>query len=227
VSPHAQHEELLQRILVGELSEGAPEARRQLRDCPECRAELERLRALDARLAAVVEQEHGDLGQARAESTPADREHVRLALLGPRAAPRRARRAPRWELFALAAGLLLLFGWAANSFLPSPKRAPEVLLDTGTIPGGVTLDESGDYGEFWWRYDLKPQDYFELELRAVDADGLAGEIVQKVPPQREPRWTPSPEEKRVLPDRLSVKVLAKNGTRGRILESGSFPASRR
>lgn len=227
----AQHEELLQRILVGDLPAGVSAARQRLRDCPECRAELERLRALDARLVAVVEQEHDDLGQARAGVTAADRERVRRALLGAQparsaGAPARPRRVPKWGLFALAAGLLLMFGWAANAYLRPAERAPEVLLDAGTIPCRMILDEAGDYGEFSWRYDLQPQGYFTLEIRALDDDGVGEVVVLDVPPLFEPRWTPSPEQQRALPDRIYLEVRAMDGTRGRVLERGSTSVAR-
>jgi len=221
-----EHEELLRRLLLGEAHASEPLAREQLEACADCRAELERLRALDQRLRAAAASEREDLAHARATAGAEDEARVRGTLLAALAA-RRAQSRRRVVLLALAAVLLLAASLALRPFL-LPERGsavPEVLLG-GSIPCHSPVGPVGVYDVFSWTYELPPQGgHFELELSFL-VDGKGGASFRTIHDLGEPRWKPTPEEERALPERLFWRVLAVDDTTGMPLDSGFASAWR-
>jgi AcrR family transcriptional regulator len=210
VSGHPQeHRDFVDRVLDGELAESDAVVRARLEACGECREELGRLRALDAGLRATAGEARADVERARAQVQPADEVLVRRSLEA--ALPALAVRGPssRRFLFALAAGLVLLLGGGALFYLRSGGRPAEILLSGGTIRCIAPMGEVDDYHEFSWSAPLPPGGSFVLILHVLEDDG-AGALLR--PPIRcqEPRWTPTPEERRALPDRIYWKVVAQD-----------------
>lgn len=224
------------RIFLGETDENGTPARERLEDCPSCQRELERLRALDAGLRATLLQERADLARARAEAGPRDEELVRSSLARALAERRgkghepRARRAPRSFALALAlaACVLLLLGWAASRMLGTqPLEAPEVLLGGGEVECLAPRGEvDGDYPPFRWSYSLPPQWSFEITIRAGEG-GRGGRKLLGEANLLEPRWQPSPEVLRSLPDEIYWEVTAHDDTGNAAPVSGWARASRR
>jgi anti-sigma factor RsiW len=102
-----EHEELLQRQLLGEADEH--QVRERLDACPTCRTELEHLRALDSQLLAAAARAHETLATARFAAGVRDEARVR-ATLQTALARRRGQGRRRFVILALAASLLLA-GW--------------------------------------------------------------------------------------------------------------------
>jgi predicted anti-sigma-YlaC factor YlaD len=108
MSDQDQHPDLaeLEALRTGE---AAAETERHVRDCAECRALLEELGALGARVAAAA--------APRAGLLPPEADRAVLAGIAGRAAQIRARRRPRlgWAAAAAAAAALLAAGlWASS-----------------------------------------------------------------------------------------------------------------
>jgi len=219
-----EHQDFVDRVLGGELAESDAAVRARLDACGECRDELARLRALDAGLRNAAREARADVERARAEVRPADEALVRRSLeaalpaLGSGRGP-----SSRRFLLALAAGLVLLLGAGALFYLRSGREPAENLLSGGTIRCIAPLGEVDDYDEFSWSGDLPTQGSFLLSIFVLE-DGKKGALLKKVSSQ-ELRWTPSPEEKRALPDAIYWTVDARD-----VLEdqkgSGSAKASR-
>lgn len=199
-----EHERRLERILVGELDENASETARALAACPECRAELTRLRALDRQLAGEAERQRADLELARTSTGPDEERQVLVSLERALAAPTargRLRRLPvAW--LAAAAVLLAFLGWM--KFGPErrvrPAEQEEVLLG-GDIP--LRFDPESMRVE----WDVSSRDTFEVEVRSV-RDGRGDELLLPKTTVLEPTWSPSPEELARLPAQVFVKVTA-------------------
>jgi hypothetical protein len=223
------------RIFLNEVDETGTPARERLKDCPSCLRELERMRSLDAGLRAAVVQERSDLARARAEANAEDEQLVHRSLtraLAERGGPghgQRARRTPRFFALALAACVLLLFGWAASRLLRAPRsaEAPEILLGGGEVECLTPRGElNGDYPAFSWSYALPPQWSFELTIRALEG-GKGGKELLRESNLLEPRWTASPEVRRSLPDEIYWEVTAHDDTGNAPPVTGWARASRR
>ena len=201
-----EHQELVDRVFGGELAESDAAVRARLEACAECREELGRLRALDARMRAAAREARGDVERARTHVELGDEVLVRRSLQA--ALPGLAGPGPssRRLLLALAAGLVLLLGAGAFFYLRSVPEQSEILLNGGTIRCIAPVGEVSDYDEFSWSAPLPPGGTFLLSIYVLE-DGKKGTLLMKVPSQ-EPRWKPSPEEKRALPDRILWTVEA-------------------
>lgn len=221
------------RIFLGEIDENGTPARERLKDCPSCLRELERMRSLDAGLRAAIVQERSDLARAKSEARPEDEQLVRSSLARALAERRRPgnepRARPRFFALALAACVLLLFGWAASRLLRAPRsdEAPEILLGGGDVECLTPRGElNGDYPEFTWSYALPPQWSFEITIRALEG-GTGGKELLREANLDEPRWQPSPEVRRSLPDEIYWEVTAHDDTGNAPPVTGWARASRR
>lgn len=206
-----EHQEFVERVLGGELEESDAAVRARLEACAECREELGRLRALDARMLAAVREARGDVERARSQVEPGDEALMRRSLEA--ALPALSGRGPssRRLLLALAAGLVLLLGAGELFFLRSGREPAEILLSGGTIRCLAPAGEVDDYDEFSWSGPLPPGRSFLLSLNALE-DGRKGPLVRPPIPCTEPRWTPTPEERHALPDALYWSVEAHDVT---------------
>lgn len=220
----SEHRELVDRILGGELAESDAAARALLAACAECRSELERLRALDARLAAAARQARQDVAEARASGGAADQALVRAALLAP--PPRERRSRPRPLVVAvLAAAIVGLLGLGLYlATRPNGEGQPEILLHGGSLSCGGSVGVVDDYDEFTWGGVLPPGGRYELRIHALEGGG-AGKLLKEVE-STEPRWIPNAQEKRALPDAIYWEVRVLDVTE-RDVERGWAMASRR
>lgn len=218
-----EHERRLERILVGELDENASETARALADCPECRDELTRLRALDRQLAGEAERQRADFELARSSTGPDEERKVLVSLEKALvlAAPRgRLRRWPAAWL-AAAAVLVALLGWMA--FRPTrqgdPVRQKEILLG-----GELTIRFDPATARLDW--DGPDRATFEVEVRSV-RDGRGDELLLPKKTVLEPTWSPSPEELALLPAQVFVKVTVDaHDFNGWIILSFASPSER-
>ncbi len=223
------------RIFLDEVDETGTPANERLRECPSCLRELERMRSLDAGLRAAAVQERSDLARARAEAGTEDEQLVRRSFAralaerrGPGIEPR-ARRTRGFFALALAAGVLLLFGWAASRFLRAPRsaEAPEILLGGGDVECLAPRGElEGEYPDFSWSHALPPQWSFEITIRALEG-GKGGKELVRESNLLEPRWQLSPEVRRSLPDEIYWEVTAHDDTGNAPPVTGWARASRR
>jgi hypothetical protein len=219
-----EHLEWLEQLLSGELSPEAPEVRARLEECARCRAELDRLRALGARLDAAGADMRADLEAAGDLRVPGEeRIEARVPALAA-SLPRRRRILP-W-LLAAAAVLAALLAWRLST--ARPGEAPLVLGDEEDASAWELTAESGPgrYARFSWRYRGEPPSGYVLRI----SDALAP---PETPPEEircsVPEWIPTEEEERRLPDRIGWQVLAlgPSGERDDVLSrSPSVSASR-
>jgi hypothetical protein len=215
-----EHQDFVDRLLGGALDEGDASVRARLESCPACRAELERMRALDACLHATARQARDDVERARSQAMLADEALVRDSLRAALSAGRSA----RLLLLACAAGLLVLLGLGATFYLRSRAGPAEILLRGGSILCLGPVDAVDDYDAFFWNATLPAQGSFELRIRSL-VDDEAGPLLETIQCQ-EPRWTPTVEEKRALPDRIYWSVESRDVTE-RPVDSGWAKAWRR
>lgn len=222
-----QHEDLLQRSLLGEGEVTPSELEERLAACPECRADLALLQALDRKLRDAAVNERSDLDQARDAADARDEARFR-ASLNEALAARRAARKRRLAVVLLAAAAVLITALAWRSFSPSTvndvEREPEVLLG-GDVECVTPVGAVGAYDVFTWKGELPAQGHFELQLCILEDDGV-GPCVKQVPYLQEPRWEPTAEEERALPARLYWEVRGVDDTSGQVVSTGHASAWR-
>jgi len=213
-------EDLLRRVLTGELADDAPEVVELLAADPSAGKELERLRALTAELDDAAGFVDAVVTEASAlERTPGESqvEQFLEARLGERSPRLFARLRPVLAAFIATAAtvLILLWGWPPGS---------EVYLGEGD----VELMASDDFERFTWKHEL-PANWqgelpkgWEYEVRILDA--TTGEILERSERLREPVWIPSVDTSE-WPDTIEWKLyIHDNSGAPRLV--GSAPASR-
>jgi hypothetical protein len=207
-----EHEELLARVLAGEIDPADPAVRDRLATCPECRREQERVGGLTARLRATAAQERADLARAAAEVGAEDEARVREAFaraLRTRPAKRRS------ALLLVAAAVLVLLGWVLRG---AAREDDEVLLGEGDIE----IHVADDFSQIQWSYSLPPGGRYVLTIHELE-DGAHGRVV--LSPELEAldtsRWRPSAAQLESLPDAIYVLVEAyRAGEEDRIAYGG-------
>jgi hypothetical protein len=213
-----EHEELVRQFLCGERTADDPALHALRARCADCNAALERLDALDSRLTILGRQLRADLVRAHAETSLPEVARVRRSLEAALAgrvehAPARPARA-RYLVWLAAAAALLASLWLARGAFRAPDApTPEFLLGPGqgTIECLAPLGAGARYDEFRWRDVRPPSGWFRLTIRPLVLEGpergRVGDVVhtEDVP---EPRWTPTPEVERSLPEAIHYQVQA-------------------
>lgn len=200
-----RHEEILQRILTGDLDPEGDEARQQLEACADCRRELEGMRALLSELDAAgafersVLEEASELADApglgdvervlKAEMSGAQVDLEAPILAGPRPAARA--RLVTWAAVIAAAiiGVVLLQGLLGTN---TNDRSTEQTMGTEGIEGIELVRplQPGDgFGTFEWNYDLPPGMTFEVVVHDADPEART-EPLHRESDLTENRWTP-------------------------------------
>lgn len=234
MNPHpSDHDELLARLLAGDVPAEDAAVRERLAACTQCRAELAAVRALEAELRASLGGSAAAFADARAASAPTDLALVRRTL--EQVLSERRERAPRprrWLPVLLAAALLAALALAVR-FLggPAPEPVGEILLSDGLVLD-APLGIAGGYPEFRWHLaptdsgpaTLPAEGHYELTISPYGPEGVGDPILDKLP-LTEPRWTPTPEQLASLPQRIHWRVVALDGL-GVPFASASASASR-
>jgi len=217
MSPHQtsaehtpEHEALLVAALADERVEHAGEWVARLAQCDECRRRFEKLCAVRDLLDDAGREERETLAaldwNQSVPGTDTVAPFVR-ALAQKRKQQLRSTRTRRVVLWtASAAAGVLVVGWIARLLSP-PNRdgARDTLLgaqnNASCSPKGPVVE----YGQFNWELPLPLQGAFELSIWDDRADAPLEPLF---PPLKlyEPKWTPTPEQTRALPDKIRWEV---------------------
>jgi hypothetical protein len=213
--PHEpRHEELLQRLVLGDEPRPSPAERIEVERCEVCGPELESLSELRRSLRSIAGEERELLAEARrAEDVPGSaeaREFARAKVAQALALRSRRRRtsASRWLATAAALTILVLgaLWWrrAARDEDLGPELGPQrriELLEPEPGPG---------FGLFRWRGTLPPGGWFALEVREP-ADGERPARQLLTPPPRlyaGDAWSPPESESATWPDVIEWRVTS-------------------
>jgi len=184
-----EQEDLIERLITGELDLESPEVQEALSD-PSFRAEYESAANTMAWLDAAGSHAR-ELARQAEDEGPVDGEDAvhqvfaREARAQTPPAPKRS-----WAPIWLAAAAVIVAGWLFFGLEPSSDPAP----DPSRILGAsiAELEPSGAtdvFGEFRWRYDLPPGGWF---LVTIDSGVDGGEILTSEKLFL-PSWRPSVE----------------------------------
>ncbi len=170
-----EHEELLERVLGGELARDAAEVQDRCAACAECREELAHLEAVLGTARAAGELQREVIEEALAGKGPRDVELARRALEVARERAPGARRPSRaWLWLAGAAAVALLV-----FLVPRSTDAPPVLLGDGLellAPRGAGADPE----LFSWSFELPPAGHFELRVWQLLPGGGEVLLVERI-----------------------------------------------
>jgi hypothetical protein len=163
----SEREEILRRIVTGELDPERDPARTMLAESEELQGELAELRGVEARLEGGARERDLVLAAAaRAVPTPAEDAAVsafRARAGAPEPALPRTRR--RYGPVLLAAAALLA---VATWVVVGRQRAENRPLPRTTLgPGAGCITPAGEveaWGTFQWNFDLPPNGSFELSI---------------------------------------------------------------
>lgn len=198
-------EELLARVLAGDLDPGSQVWKAAAARNPALAARWDELRALRDALERTGLDEREALAQARAAASEDDALRVRRSL----ARPKR-----RWwssgRLISLAAAVVVVcLGYMALERLPRPTpEQPLFLGDEGYVGLEPTL-ELGDARLFRWEGERPPAGDFVVRVFEIDATGGAGRMVLESEPCTERTWRPSESQLARIPSEFLWEVEAR------------------
>ncbi|MDP6368306.1 MAG: hypothetical protein QF724_11210 [Planctomycetota bacterium] len=206
------HEDILEAILVGDLSPTAPRAKTLLDSCELCRRQLAELQALESLLQQAGAEERATLAEAaECKNAPGldSVESVLHSMAGqPTAIPQLvpapeqgARRPSPWRLLvglAAAAALVLML----NTLLGPGPEEPPLWLGSGNLELIAPLGpqaSSQAIEAFAWNGPLPPGGWFEIRV-------LNGETVVLERRLSTSPWTLTPNEQQELPASFTWEV---------------------
>jgi hypothetical protein len=200
MSHSADHDALLTRLVVGELAPDAPEARAVLETCPSCRDQWAQLGQLARRLDAAGAEERSVLAEIETQSiSPAQEERIRATVL----AQRRSARRLAWPI-AVAAAVLALVGVIAWRQWRGNERIEERYLGSQNFSGLELRTAADGAVSFVWSYTgLPPEGSYTLRVWDDSATGSQPTVFDHLP---DPPWTPTPEQRAKLPQRMRWEV---------------------
>ncbi|MBK7876022.1 MAG: hypothetical protein IPJ77_09760 [Planctomycetes bacterium] len=166
-----KHEELVMRVVTGELGEDAPEWREQRASCAQCEAEVRELRHLDAGLERIGQEVVADVAAARTMPPVGEEALVEKALRravgsAPASPPRRALKRFHVGWFLTVAAAVLAMVLARAVFLstdPVHDGQDELLggLDARLDRPDVAADRSLTLS---WSVGRPTNGHYELQL---------------------------------------------------------------
>jgi hypothetical protein len=177
MQPHnPTHAALLERILVGELSPTAHEARALLESCVPCRDRLHELLLLQGRLSEAGLEERAGIAQAAAGTLDPDGERRIQEFVAARAQrARRISRLGRLVTLAVAASLcgLIAYRWTHPARPEHPRSGPDGVLlhgERGVLRAVSPKDSTAAFDDFTWTSPpLEPDEFFRLQVTNLDA----------------------------------------------------------
>ena len=222
-SADKEHEELIMRILSGELSLGSEELESCLREDRELRTLVDEVVQLHQALDLAADTAEQDVATSRklgATGAENVRDQVhKLAAREPdrRNRSKRLRSLSKWGLAAAAALTFFLVFHNRQSMLEAPQRGTVTLGSplSGLHPKGSV----GSFGTFRW--DDREIDADRFEVRVFDSS--TDELVTMKLGLKETRWEPAPEHVEEWPSEIRWTVTAFDAS-GSILESAEASA---
>ena len=200
----SSHDDLLQRILIGEVDPDSAEATALFERDPAARAQFEDMQRIEQALGVASAHREADVLAAReAENAPGEDlvADVIDRHLGPTSKPSHGRRFGGWVTVAAAAAALLLW-W--RPWAPTPAVTP----DPGpTLGGSLQLEHpvgpASEFGEFRWSYDLEGAQYFRVQVYDQRDPGAPLTTSRDLD---EPRWRPAQTEHEAWPEAILWEV---------------------
>ncbi len=204
------HEEVLRKIVIGEIDDGADEARAVLSECAECRERLRGLRRVAALLDSGGSERRAVLNEAaRGTRAPGDdRVEPTVRALAAKSHPRRFRRV--LFVLGLAASLAIVAYAVSRVVAPEVSVPPSEDLTLGAaVVCAAPVGEVSDYGTFTWRTERPFDGSFDLVVYD-DADGGTRAPVVDKRRLEAPTWTPSPSDRDLLPASIRWEITARD-----------------
>ncbi len=219
------HEERLERVLAGAEDPVSALAASELASCPECRAMAKELEDLTNLLDATGAELHeADEAEDRAHDELVER------VLGPHLRPTRPTPGPAvvrlW--LGVAAAAVVLFVLFLSAPWPGDRPEPGLLGPGDDWEAGFPVGEVAAWNTFTWSGPAEGVGWYELRIRARDADADAPELLL-APDLREPAWTPTTEETATWPEegiRWEVRVIDGSGRRIAVFSHEAWLSSR-
>lgn len=199
-------DELLERLLTGELDPQGAEARTALEADAELRERYEAARGTLDLLEAAGEDRRSLADDVRAAGAVPGEEHVD-AFVRARTALR-PRTSPRWRHVLAAAVAILIVAFVVTTELwHGPTTHLDTPPDDGRTLGGTIHDlepagEVKEYDRFTWTGELSPGGYWVVTVRAADGSDFEIESAHLTEPVWEPADTAS------WPDAIEWTVVA-------------------
>lgn len=200
-----EHEALLERVVVGDLSAADPQVQRQLAECADCRERLAGLQALVGELAGAGELEREVLAEAAHRPAPSEGARTLRALVLGRA----GRRPERPALRRIALAVSLAAGLVAAVFLYRafvPAHTGDVLLGDDEIACDQPIGDVADFATFSWRFALPLRGRFELRVWDDSSPEASRPLAEQVD-LTESRWNPE-QDAAGWPRRIRWEVRA-------------------
>ena len=224
----AEHQELLNRVLTGDVSPEDPRVQAAVQASRAFRSELAELRRVSELLDAAARDERETLDSIDWERQDVPGADVVAPFLRARARElHHRRRFLRRSLAAAAAAALVAGGYLVRALL-SERQGPsqgEITLGSGGLELLGARAPDGGFGSFRWRYDLPPGGWYEIRVWGVGEQGertkLAGETHLTAP-----QWSAPPEAVANWPDTVHWEVRAYGPTGGTLLAQNAADARR-
>lgn len=206
----ATHEELLQRMLAGDLQADESRSRALLEGCTECAQRWSELSETVAVIEALDRERREVLAEAALGHAAPGSDRVATTLARERLRtfgdPRRARGAPVWRRVLLAAALLVGGIFVVRALMPPEPDVPDVILGSEAIRFIGEPRTIGPGRSIRWQHasgsDKGP---FAVHLSGELAGGQPFSRVVRV---RGAEWAPDDDLVRQLPDPVLVRVVA-------------------
>lgn len=222
-----ERDELIMRVVSGDLDRASDEYARAAEADPELAARVDKLLGLQSELDSSAVRD-AILAQAQSQSWSEGEARARRALDDAVGSPADRGAAPvasdsrRPHLLkvaaALAAAALVLVvarsaGWFDGGPIDDPDPAPPVYLGD-VLPGASPVGPGSSYAEFRWDLTVGPQWEFEIEVFS-DSPGAAREPLASER-TRESTWSPPAKEAAEWPDaiRWTLALVNANGVVG-------------
>jgi hypothetical protein len=207
-----EREELLARLLSGELSLDSEEARAAMQEDPTMADELEILRGIEADYRRLAALERDDLAAAKALPTASGEKRVAEAMRTFAQERSATVVRPMWRRrpLLIAAGLAIAAAGALWLLRPPSDGALPPIL--GRTPEGLSPSgEVDSFDKFEWTDPPRPGRWFQIRVTGVARDGRKRTLIEtrEADEIRSP-WSPGPAA-RDWPNEIHWELLIHDG----------------